>query len=71
LKLEYFVVVPDEPAAGIRGFTDEITVEIVNGSPEPETVDAATAHFKQAISEWYDAGRVYTKAEFHDWGPPE
>jgi hypothetical protein len=21
--------------------------------------------------EWYDAGRVYTKSEFHDWGLPE
>lgn len=67
MKLEYYVVVPEELAAGIRGFTDEITVEIINGSPEIETVSAATEHFRQAISEWYDAGRVYTKAEFYDW----
>jgi len=32
MKLEYVVVVPDELAAGIRGFTDDITIEIANGS---------------------------------------
>lgn len=26
MKLEFLVVVPDELSAGIRGFTDEITV---------------------------------------------
>lgn len=71
MKLEYYIVVPDELAAGIRGFTDEITIEIKNGSPDRETVEAATEHFKQAIREWYDAGRVYTKSEFHDWSQVE
>jgi len=63
MKLEYTVIVPDEPGAGIRGFTDDITVEIANGSPDWETIQSATEHFKQAISEWYDMGRVWTKEE--------
>ena len=67
MKLEYYVVVPDELGAGIRGLTDEITVEIKDRSPDRETIEAATEHFRCAIREWYGSGRVYSKKEFHDW----
>jgi len=71
MKLEYIVIVPDEPGAGITGFLDNITVEIAYASPDQETLLAAEAHFKQAIEEWFDGGRVYAKKDFLDWGPPE
>jgi len=64
MKLEYVVVVPNELAAGIRGFTDDITIEIANGSPDFETIKDATEHFRQAIREWYDMGQVLTKEQY-------
>ena len=66
MKLEYIVVVPSELGAGLRGFTDDVTIEIRDGSPDWETTQDMTAHFRQAIAEWYDGGRVWTKSEFDE-----
>jgi hypothetical protein len=66
MKLEYVVVVSSEHAAGIRGFTDEITIQIKDGSPDAETVLAATEHFRQALKDWYDGGAVYTKEQYNE-----
>lgn len=64
MKLEYIVVVTDELGAGIRGFTDEVSVEIKDSASDWETIQLATAHFRTAISEWYDMGKVWTKEEY-------
>ena len=66
MKLEYVVVVPDEPGAGIRGFTDEVSIEIKDWMSDVETLRDATEHFREAIKEWYDGGSVATKAEFEE-----
>jgi len=71
MKLEYVVVVPSELSAGIRGFTDEVTVELKDWNSDNETVWLAQEHFRQAIAEWYDGGKVSTKEEANEREPDE
>ena len=66
MKLEYIVVVAPELSAGIRGFTDEVTLTIKDASPDAETVREATQFFRESLAEWYDGGKVWTRAEYVD-----
>lgn len=53
-RLEFVVVVPSELSAGLRGFTEDVAVEFSDlVLPEDELVEL-TAHFQQAIAEWFD-----------------
>lgn len=65
VKLEYIVVVPDELAAGIRGFTEEICIVLTDSSPDSETLRDMSEHFRQSVRDWYDMGRVYLKSEYY------
>jgi hypothetical protein len=66
MRLEYIVIVADEPGAGIRGFTDEVTITIKDASPDAETVRDATQFFRQSLQEWYDGAKVWTRTEYTD-----
>jgi hypothetical protein len=72
LKLTYIVVVSPELAAGIYGFTDEVTIEIKDTSPDVETIQSMTEHFRESLKEWYDRASVYTGVEWEKYcGPDE
>ena len=67
MKLEYVVVVPSELGAGLRGFTDEVSIEFKDGAPDWETERECREHFRQSIAEWYDGGRVWVKADYEEY----
>ena len=53
--IEFIIRRPDDPAAGIRGFTDEVTVTVASGDPG-DTVDEFKDHIRASLQEWYDDG---------------
>lgn len=65
MKLEYVVVVPQDLAAGLYGFTEEVIIDF-DGKHDIETQMEATEYFRKAIAQWFDGGRVATKAEYAD-----
>lgn len=75
LSLEYVVTVPSELAAGLRGFTENVTVSFEHHDKaiaDNDLIGDLTNHFRQAIAEWFDVGAVCvaTKAEYDtrfDW----
>ena len=48
---------PGEPAAGIIGFTDTVSVKIESGDPGGEPGEFE-AHIQEALAEWYDGAQV-------------
>jgi hypothetical protein len=62
MKITYDVDFPAELGAGIRGFTETITVEVESGDPGGEEGEFAV-WMRQAINEWYDGARVIIRAE--------
>jgi hypothetical protein len=67
--LEYIVIVPNEPGAGIRGFTDEVVITIKDASPDAETLRDATQFFRESLQEWFDGAKVWTRTEYNDAHP--
>lgn len=53
----YEVVAPGEPGAGIRGFTDTVTVLLESGNPGGDPGDFE-GHLRAALKEWYDGAKV-------------
>lgn len=64
MKFEYVVESHGEMAAGIRGFTEEVCIEIKDFVDDSEQITDATEHFRKSIAEWYDGAGVTTKAEY-------
>jgi hypothetical protein len=48
---------PGESGAGIRSFSDTITIEIESGDPGGD-VGEFEEHLKQTLIEWYDGAKV-------------
>ena len=73
LKLDYVVTVPSELAAGLRGFTDYVSITFENSD---KAMDDAGMHkecedyFRQAIAEWFDVApsSVATALEYQQAG---
>ena len=55
--LKFFIEVPDDLAAGIVGYTEEIALRVESGNPGGEPGEFAGS-IKQTLSEWYDGARV-------------
>lgn len=53
----YEVVAPGEPGAGIRGFTDSVTVLLESGNPGGDPGDFK-GHLRAALNQWYDGAKV-------------
>ena len=55
--IKYYIVMPSEYAAGIRGFDDTVTIMVDSGDPGGDT-----GEFEQfmmdCLKEWYDGGNV-------------
>lgn len=49
------ICVPGEYAAGIRGFTDIVTITVDSGDPGGSPGEFE-AHMRLALVEWYDSG---------------
>lgn len=49
------VCVPGDYAAGIRGFSDTVTITVDSGDPGGEPGEFE-AHIRQALVEWYESG---------------
>ena len=58
MEIKYNIIMPSEPAAGIIGFTDSITVNIESGDPGGD--DGEFAEFmRDCLSDWYDGASVW------------
>ncbi|MDD2869632.1 hypothetical protein [Neomegalonema sp.] len=59
-KMVYDVYVPSEYSAGIRGFTDTVTVIIESGDPggEKDGEYSFVEEMRKFLNEWYDGGKV-------------
>lgn len=57
MKLIFDIDMPDEHAAGIRGFTDTITVNVESGNPGGDPGEFE-GFMLQALEDWYDGGHV-------------
>jgi len=53
----YEVVAPGELGAGIRGFTDSVTVLLESGNPGGDPGDFA-GHIRSVLREWYDGAKI-------------
>ncbi len=62
LKLVYEIGMPDELSAGIRGFTDEITITVESGDPGGESGEFAS-FMHDYLKEWYDGANVVLVSE--------
>ena len=75
LSLEYVVTVPSELSAGLRGFTENVTVSFAHHDKaitDNDLITDLTNHFRQAIAEWFDVAPkcVATNEEYEkafDW----
>ena len=56
----YGVEFSGEPAAGLRGFTDTVTIIVDSGDPGGEATgeDSFQAFMLQALREWYDGAKI-------------
>lgn len=57
MKITYFIDSPPDLAAGLHGFTDEITIEVKSGDAGGDGSDFIE-HMKDALLDWYDGARV-------------
>ena len=57
MKIIFDIVHPGEIAAGIRGFTDLVSVDVDSGNPGGEAGEFEE-RIRQALIEWYDGARV-------------
>lgn len=56
-KYVFDVYMPDEPMAGLSGFTDTISVTVESGDPGGEPGEFGDC-IKQALREWYDGAKI-------------
>lgn len=62
-KYTFEINVPDDLAAGLRGFDDVVHVEVASGEPGGDEKEFA-AYIKECLEDWYDAGHdVVTQVE--------
>lgn len=54
LKLEFYVEQRAEPGAGLRGFSDEVTVTVASGDPGGMPGEFAE-ELRSFLSEWFEA----------------
>lgn len=54
---------PGEPGAGIRSFTETVTISAENdfGGTSSDRTD----YFRKALEDWFDGARVQTEVEFN------
>lgn len=69
IKLDYVVTVPSELAAGLRGFTDNVSVTIEHSDKAIIDFDMQgelIEHFRQSVAEWFDVAKsqVVTEEEY-------
>lgn len=57
LKLNYFVYHPGEQAAGLRSYTEDITVTIDSGDPGGDSGEFAQ-ELRGFLAEWFDGATV-------------
>ena len=55
MKIKYRICVPSDLNAGIRGFSDQVIVEIKSGDPGGEKGEFEK-HIRESLNEWYDSG---------------
>lgn len=55
--LEFSVDMPSELSAGLRGFTDFVTITVESGDPGGEPGEFAQ-HVRDSLAEWFDGARV-------------
>lgn len=58
LKITYDVYVPSELSAGLRGFSDTITVTVESGDPGG-TKEEFIEHIRESLAEWYDGATIH------------
>lgn len=64
-QLDYIVESHGEPAAGINGFSEAVSINFEYGIP-PENMTDLVAHFRESLRNWYDGAKVYTAKEYND-----
>lgn len=77
-KYRYSIEFPGDASAGLRSFSDRITVVVDSGDPGGEEGEFV-AFIKDALSEWYDGAYVekITESEYekgyalNDWPQPD
>ena len=58
MKIQFDIISPGEIAAGIRGFTDLVSVDVDSGNPGGEAGEFEE-FIRQALADWYDGARVF------------
>lgn len=57
MKIVFDVFNPGEPAAGIIGYTDTVTIEIQSGEPGGEPGEFEN-HIQEALADWFDGAKI-------------
>lgn len=57
MTLQFEVNMPSELAAGLRGFTDTVTVTVESGDPTGEPGEFAQ-YMRDCLAEWFDGAGV-------------
>jgi len=67
LTYVYKIDIPPEPAAGLRGLVDTVTVEVASGDPGGDLTgdDSFGQYMLQVLRDWYDTSHV----RLHRGGP--
>lgn len=55
--IAFHVISPGEPAAGLPGFTEDITIAVQSGDLADREKEF-TEHMRKALADWYDGARV-------------
>jgi hypothetical protein len=56
-RVKYYIDVPSELSAGLRGYSDEITISVLSGDPGGE--DGEFNEFvKDFLNEWFDGAKI-------------
>jgi hypothetical protein len=68
MKLIFDIDMPEELEAGIRGFSDVVTIEVESGSPgepiEPtDPEDYFDGFMRSCLAQWFDGAKVTLRAE--------
>jgi vacuolar-type H+-ATPase subunit H len=65
MEIKLHIQRPSELSAGIRGFTEDVTVTLKDTpQSENEIKKELTESLREFFAEWFDGARVYTEEEW-------